>query len=58
MPQGDKKAVQVSITVAGNEADEAAVQQVVDALMKTLRQPEIVDSIEATIVTKIKTNGT
>ena len=34
------------------------MQQVVDALMKTLRQPEIVDSIEATIVTKIKTNGT
>ena len=58
MPQEDKKAVQVTITAAGNEADETAVQQVVSALIKTLRQPEIVDSIDATIVTKIKTSGT
>ena len=58
MPQEEKKPVQVSITVAGNEADETAVQAVVTAVMKTLREPEIVDSIDATIVTKIKTSGT
>ena len=57
MPQDEKKPVQVTITAAGNDADEAAVHQVVNALTATLRQAEIVDNVEATIVTKIKTGG-
>ena len=57
MPQEDKRPVQVTITAAGNDADEAAVHQVVSALTATLRQADIVDNVEATIVTKIKTGG-
>ena len=57
MPQEEKRPVQVTITAAGNDADQAAVHQVVSALMDTLRQPEIVQSVDATIVTKIKTSG-
>lgn len=58
MPQEEKRPVQVTITAAGSDADRAAVHQIVSALTDTLEQPEIADTVEATIVTKIKKNAT
>ena len=54
MPQDDKKPVQVTITAAGNHADRDAVHGVVNALADALDQPEIANTVETTIVTKIK----
>ena len=54
MPDEEKKPVQVTITAAGNHADRAAVHEVVGALSDALDQPEIADTVDTTIVTKIK----
>ena len=54
MPQDEKPPVQVTITAAGSHADRAAVQQVVSALTDTLERAEIANTVDATIVTKIK----
>jgi len=54
MPDHEKKPAQVTITAAGSHADRAAVQQVVSTLTDTLEGSEIADSVDATIVTKIK----
>lgn len=58
MPEDEKRPIQVTITAAGNHADRAAVHQVVSALTDTLEQPEIADTVDATIVTKIKKSAT
>ena len=57
MAQEDKKPVQVTITAAANHADRAVVAQVVEGLTSVLDDPEIADSVSATIVTKIKKNA-
>ena len=57
MPQEEKRPVQVTITAAGDHADRHAVNRVVNALTETLEQPEVADSVGATIVTKIKKSG-
>lgn len=54
MPQEDKKPVQITITAAGDHADRTAVHDVVNAVTTRLDQPEIAESVTATIVTKIK----
>ena len=54
MPQEDKKPVQITITAAGGHADRSTVHEVVSALTTALDQPEIAESVTATIVTKIK----
>ena len=54
MPQEDKRPVQVTITAAGNHADRDAVHEVVSALSDALDQPRIADTVDTTIVTKIK----
>ena len=54
MPQEEKKPVQVTITAAGKHADRDAVHEVVNALTDALDQPEIADTVDTTIVTRIK----
>ena len=57
MGQDEKKPVQVTITAAGNHADRGIVAQVVEQLTDVLDDPDIADSVSATIVTKIKKNS-
>ena len=53
MAQEEKKPVQVTIRAGGNHADRVAVQNVVGALRATLEQPDLADTVTATIVVEI-----
>ena len=53
MRQEVVKPVQVTITAAGNHADQAAVQSVVSALRAALELPDIADTVDATITIEL-----
>ena len=47
------KPVQVTITAAGNHADQAVVQSVVSALRAALELPDIAGTVDATIIVEL-----